>query len=263
MSGPIAAGPGSTPNGPTEIDLDFWQGRDRSEPAPALANDEVHVWCQTLSSSWTKSDELYLVLSPDEQDRANRFKVEHARDQFIGARVVLRCLLAGYLGMEAGDLVFSYQANGKPQLAALQGERLEFNLSHSGDFVVCAVAWKRNLGVDIEQIRADVGYEDIVHAHFSAREIEELTRLPPDQRRHAFFAAWTRKEAYVKALGEGLGVCTRTIEVSIDPCLPARFLAGTGPAWEICAFSAAATCPGALVYQGPPARISYLSWQSQ
>lgn len=230
---------------------------------PELANDEIHVWCQTLSSFPTRSNELYRVLSPDEQNRADRFKVEPARHQFIGSRVVLRRLLAGYLGIEADDLVFSYDAGGKPRLAGLQREPLEFNLSHSGGFVVCAIAWKRNLGVDIEQIRLDVSYDDIVQAHFSDWEIEGLARLPPDEQRYAFFAAWAKKEAYVKALGEGLGVCIRTIEVSVDPRLPSRFLAGTDPLWEICAFNAAATCPGALVYQGPPARVSYLSWRNQ
>jgi 4'-phosphopantetheinyl transferase len=264
MSGPIEGTPSPTPDRrPPEIDFGFWRRRGPAAPMPELANDEVHVWCQTLSNPWTKSSETYRLLSPDEQNRANRFKVEHARDQFIGSRVVLRRLLAGYLGIEANDLVFSYHEGGKPRLAGLQGEHLEFNLSHSGGFVVCAIARQRALGVDIEQIRPDVSYEDIVQAHFSAREIEGLARLPPEARRYAFFAAWTKKEAYVKALGEGLNVCIRAIEVGVNPPLPSRFLAGTEPVWELCAFDATATCPGALVYQGPPARVSYLSWRSQ
>jgi 4'-phosphopantetheinyl transferase len=135
---------------------------------------------------------------------------------------------------------------------------LSFNLSHSEDVAVCAFGWNRNIGVDVEKIR-QIDHEEIARLYFSASEIHALASLPPEKRPAGFFSCWTRKEAYVKAVGGGLEIALGSFDVSLEPGSPARFLRGVASSWSIIGFMADQQYPAALVYDGSPADIRFFT----
>src|SRR5262249_20133919 len=142
------------------------------------------------------------ILAPDEKERAARFHFEHLRSAFIAARGVLRCLLGGYLNRHPGRVQFRYGARGKPALEPDAG--IEFNLAHSGGLAVLAFASGCPIGVDLEQIRPIPELREIAARFFCAEEAAEIASLPSGERQRSFFRCWTRKEAYIKATGDGL-----------------------------------------------------------
>jgi 4'-phosphopantetheinyl transferase len=145
------------------------------------------------------------LLSDDELSRAGRFAFARDRDRFIVAHARLRQILAAYLGARPTEIRFGHGPAGKPYLAAPVGHRpLGFNLSHSGDLALYAVAWDRRVGIDVEDARRERAFRDIAKSVFSARERAELAALPDERRRERFYTIWTRKEAFIKALGEGM-----------------------------------------------------------
>lgn len=229
-----------------------------SQSPPPLRPNEIHVWQSCLVVDSSSQSLLRSHLSEDENERAARFKFDRDRDRFITARGTLRALLARYLRKQPRDLQFLLGRAGKPALAPESaGGTLSFNLSHSQDVAVFAFGWNRNIGVDVERVRPDVGYEDIAHHHFSGREIQSLAALPPQQRVEAFFLCWTRKEAYIKAGGSGLQVPLDSFDVSLEPGTPARLLGGVDSSWRISSFSAGNEYPVALVYDGLPADLQF------
>jgi len=158
------------------------------------------------------------VLSPDELARARRFHFEEDRSRFSRCRSALRSLLAEYLSIPAAEVRFEYQPNGKPQLATVQNQRaLEFNVSHSGNLALIAVSSERRLGVDIEKIRADVDTVALAERFFSRRERAGLQALADHLRVPAFYACWTRKEAFLKATGSGLSFPLADFSVTTHP----------------------------------------------
>jgi 4'-phosphopantetheinyl transferase len=170
--------------------------------ALTLPAGEVHIWQMRLDPEPDQVERLYSFLSPEERARAARYRLaEHAR-RFAVARGRLRELLAAYLESEPARVRFRYGASGKPAVAA--GTELRFNISHSEDVALYAFALGREVGIDIERIRPDFGWERIAHRYYSAAEQELLRSLAPELRAAAFFQFWTRKEAYLKARGEGL-----------------------------------------------------------
>jgi 4'-phosphopantetheinyl transferase len=134
------------------------------------------------------------------------------RERYVTARGILRRLLSGYLLIEAREIVFGYGDRGKPHLVGVEG--LAFNVSHADDMAIYAIASGREVGIDIESIGRTVAIEGVARTAFSAHECEVLAALPVDARRAAFFRLWTRKEAYIKARGEGFGYPTRSFSVS-------------------------------------------------
>jgi 4'-phosphopantetheinyl transferase len=174
------------------------------------------------------------------------------------ARGTLRTLLARYLGKQPKELQFVFGREGKPALVPEPAERiLSFNLSHSQDIGIFAFGWNRNIGVDVERVRADVECEDIARHYFSAQEIKSLARLPPQKRTEGFFLCWTRKEAYIKARGGGLQIPLDSFDVSLEPGTPARFLGGVDPSWRISSFVADHEHPAALVCDGPSVDLRF------
>jgi 4'-phosphopantetheinyl transferase len=163
-----------------------------------IASDEVHVW----RSSFSALPELPGILSRDELDRAARFHFEKDRGRFIAARAWLRTILARYLDTAAADIVFQYGLHGKPSISGAHD--LRFNLSHSGNLVLLAITQDRELGIDVEFIKESTAGPEIAERFFSEAEVAELHGLPEEMRQAAFFAGWTRKEAYIKATGVGL-----------------------------------------------------------
>jgi 4'-phosphopantetheinyl transferase len=229
-----------------------------SQSPPPLWPDEIHVWQSHLVVDASSQSLLHSHLSEDENERAARFKFDRDRDRFITARGTLRTLLGRYLRKQPKDLQFLLGREGKPALVpGSAGGALSFNLSHSQDVAVFAFSWNRNIGVDVERVRPDVGYEDIAHHYFSAGELQSLARLPRQKRLKGFFLCWTRKEAYIKAGGGGLQIPLDSFDVSLEPGNPACFLRGVHSSWRISSFMAGNEHPVALVYDGLPVDLQF------
>jgi 4'-phosphopantetheinyl transferase len=195
-------------------------------PAAALAGDEVHVWRARLDAPPESVRRLFDLLAPDERERAARFHFQRDRDRFTIARALLRGILGGYLNSGPERLRFEYGAQGKPSLAAEHNPvGLRFNVSHSEGVALFAAALGREVGVDVERVSARVECEEIAGRFFSPREVAALRALPAALREAAFFNCWTRKEAYIKARGEGLTLPLDGFDVSLAPGEPAALLA--------------------------------------
>lgn len=211
---------------------------------PALAADAVHVWLAEMPEWARRIDELRRVLSPEEVERASRFRQLADQQRSMLARGLTRVLLARYLETDAPILRFELGPNGKPQLA---GDRslLQFNVSHSGDVVLLAFASSAPVGVDVERLRPEMlRQEEIAERHFSPGEVRELMALPQADRAGAFFRCWSRKEAYIKMRGDGIFAGLHSFAVSLDPGDARLLSAVTGPGAEECSMSALPNIPG-------------------
>jgi 4'-phosphopantetheinyl transferase len=179
----------------------------------------VDVWSVRLDEPAKAGSEV-VVLSPDEIARASRFHFEKDRIHFTRCRSALRDLLAGYLAIPPAEIRFEYLTSGKPQLAAEQNpSALQFNVSHSANMALIAVGSEHRLGVDIEKIRGDVDTTALAERFFSLRERAGLQALPDHLRVLGFFACWTRKEAFLKATGDGLSFPLEDFSVTTHPDL--------------------------------------------
>ena len=244
---------------------------------PALGRGEVHVWRTALDLDPARVAALAESLSPDERDRAARFHFERDRVRFIVARGVLRALLGRYLDLPAPALAFDYGAHGKPSLAAgpvgravggSPGAEVRFNLSHSAGVALCAVARGRDVGVDVEGLRADFATDEIAERFFSPAERAALRALPAEARCAAFFACWTRKEAYIKARGLGLSLALDAFDVSLAPDEPAALLAtrddpGARDHWSLRALEPGPGLAGAVVAEGRDWALRCWRWEAE
>jgi 4'-phosphopantetheinyl transferase len=226
--------------------------------------DGIHVWQAVLDRDADSLSRLEGTLSLEEKARADRFHFANDRKRFVAARGLLRELLGKYLHQPPSSLEFSYGKHGKPSLS---GENISsglcFNLSHSAGVAAYAIARGRNLGVDVEHVRAEFGGENIARRYFSSREVSDLLTLPMDARAEGFFHCWTRKEAYLKATGMGLQIPLDSFAVSLLPDRPAEFLEGVEPRWRLAAYDPAEGYVAALAYDGAPCGIQYISAESR
>lgn len=171
-----------------------------------VSRASADVWVVPLRANRQLVDVLRQTLSPDEIERALRCRAEEDRDLFIVARGILRKILSRYASDPPEKLVFRYGSKGKPYL---QDHRdVQFNLAHSGGFAVYGVCGEE-LGVDIELVKPSTDWRKISQRFFSPREVEELEGLDPTQQLRGFFSCWARKEAYIKAIGEGIATLAR------------------------------------------------------
>jgi 4'-phosphopantetheinyl transferase len=229
--------------------------------SPELAEDEVHVWQASLGLPPPQLDRLRALLSEDERHRAERFRgAEHAA-YFVAARGLLRATLALYLDTAPESLNFRYGPHGKPYLAA--GDLgLRFNLSHSHGLAYYAIALEREVGIDIERVRAETPCLDLARRFFSKEESAAITALAPAQQSEAFFRCWTRKEAYIKARGTGLSLPLAQFTVTCLPGVPARLLRTEGDPeqasrWSLADLTPPAGYVGALAAEGTGWRIRH------
>lgn len=200
-------------------------GWDAPPPSPALG-DDVQVWAAPLDPSAEVIRSHAALLAPDERARAERFRFERDRRRFVVARGVLRTLLGRYLGTDPRRVAFRYESHGKPALGeGFGGQGIHFNVSHSGEMALYAFARGRELGVDVEEVRPMEDGLEIAERFFSPAEVAAFRALPAEIRDEAFFNCWTRKEAYIKAVGEGLSFPLHVFDVSLAPGEPARLLA--------------------------------------
>jgi len=199
-----------------------WRGRPKTV---ALHRDEVHVWQASLDQSESQIANYHRTLAADERARAERFHFSADRRRFVVARGALRAILGLYLNRAPECLSFRYSSYGKPELASEKGaDQIYFNLSHSNGMALYAVSYGCQVGVDLECLRSNLEVEQIAERFFSRREVSALHALPAAVRRHAFFLCWTRKEAYIKARGEGLSLPLTQFDVSLTPGEPAALL---------------------------------------
>ena len=185
---------------------------------PPLADNEVHLWRVDLGTAAQDGDHWQSLLSTDELDRAQRFRFQKDRLHYAAVRGSLRSVLAAYLKSDARDLIFNYSSTGKPRLGLdWTPSGIFFNVSHSGGAALLAFNKLGEIGVDIEKIRRDVEWEPISRRFFSVHEQQQLAKMEPEQHYAAFFRCWTRKEAYLKATGEGLSLPLDQFDVSVQP----------------------------------------------
>ncbi len=184
---------------------------------PKLKKNVAHVWRASLEIPAVETERLRQILAADELRKAERFRFPGDRSRFIVARGTLRTILGGYLNMKPDEVRFCYGPFGKPELAEeADGETLRFSVSHSGGLALYAVTLGREIGVDLEYIRPDLMVEEIACQFLSPMEINLLKSCPGHLRKQAFFALWTRKEAYLKALGTGLANAYALCETDVD-----------------------------------------------
>jgi 4'-phosphopantetheinyl transferase len=180
-----------------------------SDTWPELPPDEVHLWSASLAEPVGALSDL---LSIDEIERRDRYVFPHLRARYARGRGLLRLVLGRYLDAPGASLRFAYGAHQKP---AIVESELQFNLSHSGDQWLLAVSRDREVGVDIEATCAMDDFEAMARRYFAPGERQRLAALPPDQRLMAFYRGWTRKEAIMKATGEGLALALDAFEVTL------------------------------------------------
>jgi len=227
----------------------------------SLHSNEVHVWRIGLGQPPDVGERFLRTLDSEEQARANRFHFEKHRRHFIVARGFLRFLLARYLDTKPEDVRFSYGPYGKPKLEVEHGpSRLRFNASHSHELAVFGFAYDHELGIDIEYVNQNFASEDIARCFFSRSEVETLSALPDVQKIDAFFRCWTRKEAYIKAIGSGLSHPLDQFDVTLAPGDPAALLrvsddphAAAG--WSFFDLEVGEDYAAALAVEGPIQRL--------
>lgn len=228
--------------------------------APELAPGEIHLWRIPLSGeAGTGFEEKVRLLSGDERHRMARYRFDVHRRRFALRRGALRIVLGLYLARTPDSIVFEYSSRGKPAVAGGPEEvRPSFNLSDSEDLAILGVTLDGKLGVDVERLRPLRDMEALARRYFSAAEQAEYGGLDPSERMEAFYSCWTRKEAWLKAKGEGLAVDLRSFDVTLSPGRPAKLLDTRDPAeepgrWSLHAFeprpgfvAAAAAVPRAV-----------------
>lgn len=192
----------------------FWP----SASDPSELDEDVHVWVWNTLPGIDSDTRNAAILSPDERDRMSRFRFSQDRLRYLTSHANLRILLSRYTGCPPQELAFTVNEFGKPALHN-SGDELRFNLSHSKDIGLLAVSRVGEIGADVEWIRPIE--QEVADAHFSKRELEELSSLEGTQWLIGFFNCWTRKEAILKAEGCGLNLPLDGFDVSLLPGKPA------------------------------------------
>ena len=236
-------------------------------PRLALGLSEIHVWC--LRAEQTADPDLLCrlesLLSSEEVERRDRFTHERSRLEFLLARGLARTVLASYTGTKPVDLRFSTDAFGKPLLLApVADPRLHFNLSHSHGVVVLAAALGRQLGIDVEDGSRRLEYLELADRFFAAPETAHLRGLTGTEQQAAFFATWTLKEAFVKAIGHGLRFPLDTFSFELDGDRLVRFRppASLSGSWQFFQFNPTLRHQGALAVEcdGTALRMVSRDW---
>ncbi len=219
-----------------------------------LGTDEVHVWSLRLVDG-SLSD-----LDESERSRAARFRFATDRSRFVAAHSILRRILAGYLQARSADLRFHHNPWGKP---CLRGSDLRFNLSHSGEWGIVALARGAEIGADVEKIPGRSELFSVAERFFSRREVSDLNSLPSEGSPRGFAELWTRKEAYVKARGLGLSIPLDRFEMSLG--IPARVLRadlGSPEDWFVHSLDPAPGYVAAVVTLTHPSQVRHYSWSA-
>lgn len=229
-----------------------------------LSLGEIHVWVAGLDAPPPMLAAYRRLLAADEIERASRFRFDHLTARYVTGRGILRLLLGRYLQAAPETLRFRYGAHGKPELDT-PAPSLAFNLAHSHNLAVYALALAPRIGVDVEQMREVHERDQIAGRFFSARESMALAALPDEQRSEAFLLCWTRKEAYLKALGAGITYPLDCFSVSLTPGQPAVLLEGAeeycaGQPWTLLSFAPTPHFQAAVAVEGSDWMLRCREW---
>lgn len=221
------------------------------------------MWCVDLSQPPASVAAMWALLSVDEQARADKFRFKDARQHYIYGRGVLRSLIGQYERRAPAAVAFVYGDQGKPGLAS--GD-LRFNLSHAEGVALIGFAQGREIGVDVERVRLLTDAERVARRFFSETEYEAYTAVPEPLKPQAFFNCWTRKEAFIKAIGEGLSCPLKSFDVTLRPGEPAclQHIRGgqtTAGQWRLHALEPAPGYVGAVLAQGQAWGLRCWRWQ--
>ena len=221
----------------------------------SIRSEEVHVWRASLNLPRSQVQTLESNLVPEEIGRALRFCSANDRRHFIVARGVLRSILGFYLDVEPRQIEFCYGASGKPAIGApVCSDTLSFNLSHSAGLAVYAVTRKRQIGIDVERVRPLPECDEIATRFFSPGEAKVIRAVPSELKNETFFRCWTRKEAYIKATGEGLSLPLHLFHVSLSTAGRTALVTAPDPSeryrWSLQEFEPAPGYISALVVEG-------------
>ena len=233
-----------------------------------LAESDVHVWRASFHQLLPFLEDFNEFISDDERARARRYRFDKNRQEYIVGRGLLRHLLGCYLDEDPTSLQFVYNPYGKPALMPdTSGGRLNFNVSHAHDMIVFAFSRNREIGVDVERIRPEAIHDGVAERFFSANEVHALRALPLHVQPLAFFNCWTRKEAYIKARGEGLNIPLNQFDVSLVPGEPAALLNSRydhddTSRWILCALDMGTQYAAALAVEGNDWEIRCWDWRT-
>lgn len=224
-----------------------------------LSQHAVHIWTLRTIASDSRTAELEQLLAEDERARAARFRFEHLRRSFMLTRGVLRCLLGRYLQCRPDSIGFNYGSKGKPSVDSAAG--LMFNTTHSGGLAAFAFTLGCEIGLDLEHVRPIKDAQSIANHFFCPEEAAEIMSLSPSERDAGFFRCWTRKEAYIKAIGDGLSAPLDDFRVTLQLNEPPRFIhlarnAEAAQAWTLHDLSLESTYAAALAYEDRPRSLS-------
>jgi 4'-phosphopantetheinyl transferase len=224
---------------------------------------EVHVWRASLAAEPERLAKFFALLSPEEKNRADRFHSPEHRGAFIAARGILREILGRALAREPSALEFSSSRYGKPCFVpGSDFAHIHFNLSHSGERALFAVAQIGEVGVDLEKIRPLPDMPALAPRVFSPREAALFFSLPRSIQLEAFFTCWTRKEAYLKARGDGFAIEPSSFEVTFAPGAPAAVVGEEHFEWSLRELAPAAGYVGAVAVRAPAFDLKLWDWQA-
>lgn len=226
--------------------------------APRVQNitrDDVHIWRFSLDRPSQLLDRLIPLLSEDERQRSQRLCFAQDSRRYILCRGLLRCILGRYLNTAPQTLVFSYSSTGKPEVQNSAG--LQFNLTHSENLALIGIARDRATGVDLEYVQPVAAMQRVIKRICSPQEQAIFATLSKDAQLAAFYTCWTRKEAYLKATGEGFGRPLDQVEVSFIPGSPAQLLrvhgiSDAGERWSLHSLHPAPGYIAAIAVAGTP-----------
>lgn len=246
----------------------------KTPPATLLLEpNEVHLWSASLQSDVPSLEYYRALLSEDETRKAGKYYFEKDRNHYTIARGVLRSLLGHYLYTNARSLRFDYNEYGKPLLIPFNKEHndetrtLHFNLSHSGEIALYAFSYRRHVGIDVELMRSNIEYDDLARISFSPNERTVLHTLEAGEKLQGFYNCWTRKEAFIKAIGKGLSHPLASFDVSLRPNETARLLANREPDghsdWALLDLDVAHGYAGALAAEGFGWQPRFWQWNHQ
>lgn len=238
----------------------------KESPQVPLAPDTVHVWQAALLLPETVLDEFRLCLSDDEKSRANRLIRPMLGREYVAVHGILRLLLGRYLAVDPSEIRLDAGLQGKPRLDMPgQGMDLRFNLSHSGGLALFAVALGREVGVDVECLGGTSDLNRLAERYFAPAERAALRAVSAEEKAAALFRCWTRKEAYLKARGDGLTVSLDKFSVPMSPAASCARLGqpvheGEPDRWVLYHLEPGAGYIGALAVEGHVARVVCKAW---
>ncbi len=232
---------------------------------PSLDCSTVHVWRVGLDPGEATLKSVSSVLSAEEDVRAARFRFERHRRRFIVGRAVLRAIMGCYLDLPSKMVEFTYGPRGKPSVRQPGRKAICFNVSHSADLMVLAAGVDRDIGIDIEFVREMSDMDQVAENCFSETELTTYRALHEEERRQAFFRCWTRKEAYVKALGDGLSAPLDSFDVSLAPGQIPQFVnvrhdPAESSRWKMISFDPGPGAKGAMICLGSDWHPRFLDW---